>query len=127
MKTYCQQFNIWAAETTLLSVILAKVYVPPLAVADTACDVISSVVAQLQTQHPNAFVAISGEFNHARVLLAKHLIVLVGMMLSTQKFIVGDTFSHGIDVLSMWLAQCISVCSIKATSQSFFSFLTIFS
>nr|XP_054598774.1 uncharacterized protein LOC129163848 [Nothobranchius furzeri] len=34
------------------------------AIAENACDAISSVVTKLQTQHPNAFVAISGDFNH---------------------------------------------------------------
>nr|XP_054590293.1 uncharacterized protein LOC129154571 [Nothobranchius furzeri]XP_054590295.1 uncharacterized protein LOC129154571 [Nothobranchius furzeri] len=47
------------------SVVLATVYIPPSAIAENACDAISSVVAKLQTQHPNAFVAISGDFNHA--------------------------------------------------------------
>ncbi|MEQ2228565.1 hypothetical protein ILYODFUR_010152 [Ilyodon furcidens] len=41
----------------------------------------------------------------------------------TEVYIVCDTLSHGIDVLSMWLAQCIPVCSLKATSQGFFTFL----
>nr|XP_054604483.1 uncharacterized protein LOC107395178 [Nothobranchius furzeri]XP_054604484.1 uncharacterized protein LOC107395178 [Nothobranchius furzeri]XP_054604485.1 uncharacterized protein LOC107395178 [Nothobranchius furzeri] len=47
------------------SVVLATIYIPPSAIAENACDAISSVVAKLQTQHPNAFVAISGDFNHA--------------------------------------------------------------
>nr|XP_054594182.1 uncharacterized protein LOC107378612 isoform X1 [Nothobranchius furzeri]XP_054594190.1 uncharacterized protein LOC107378612 isoform X1 [Nothobranchius furzeri] len=47
------------------SVVLATVYIPPSANAESACDAISSIVAKLQTQHPNAFVAISGDFNHA--------------------------------------------------------------
>ncbi|KAK0131578.1 hypothetical protein N1851_033754 [Merluccius polli] len=41
------------------------VYIPPSADADTACEVINSVTAKILTQHPNAFVAISGDFNHA--------------------------------------------------------------
>jgi len=31
---------------------------------DTICDVISPVVARLQTQHSNTFMAISGDLNH---------------------------------------------------------------
>ncbi|MEQ2235633.1 hypothetical protein ILYODFUR_004286 [Ilyodon furcidens] len=41
----------------------------------------------------------------------------------TEVYIVGDTLSHGTDVLSMWLDQCVPVCNLKATSQGFFSFL----
>ena len=33
-------------------------------VSGTACDVISSVVARLQAQHPNVIMTISGDFNH---------------------------------------------------------------
>ena len=40
------------------------VYVPPRADAMVACDVIHSAVAKLQTQHPEAMVLISGDFNH---------------------------------------------------------------
>jgi len=40
------------------------VYIPPRAQAEVACDVIHSVVARLQTQHPEAFMIISGDFNH---------------------------------------------------------------
>ncbi|MED6249446.1 hypothetical protein ATANTOWER_014204 [Ataeniobius toweri] len=36
-------------------------------------------------------------------------------VIHTEVYIVGHTLSHGIDVLSMWLAQCIPVCSLKAT------------
>uniref|UniRef100_A0A3Q3AYX4 Endonuclease/exonuclease/phosphatase domain-containing protein n=1 Tax=Kryptolebias marmoratus TaxID=37003 RepID=A0A3Q3AYX4_KRYMA len=46
-------------------VVLEAVYIPPSAVADNTCDVISSIVAKIQTQHPNSFMAISGDFNHA--------------------------------------------------------------
>ncbi|KAK0139075.1 hypothetical protein N1851_024349 [Merluccius polli] len=31
---------------------------------ETACDVIHSTIARLQTQHPDAFIAVSGDFNH---------------------------------------------------------------
>ena len=44
--------------------IAVVVYVPPRPHADTACDVIHSTIVRLQTQHPNAFIAISGDFNH---------------------------------------------------------------
>ena len=45
-------------------VIAVIVYVPPRADATVACDVIHSAVAKLQTQHPEALVLISGDFNH---------------------------------------------------------------
>ena len=44
--------------------IILCVYVPPRALPDIACDVIHSTVARLQTQHADAFFAISGDFNH---------------------------------------------------------------
>ncbi|MEQ2174351.1 hypothetical protein GOODEAATRI_007116 [Goodea atripinnis] len=44
-------------------------------------------------------------------------------VIHTEVYIVSDTVNHGIDVLSMWLAQCVPVCSLKATLQGFFSFL----
>lgn len=44
--------------------IAVVVYVPPRAHAETACDVIHATIARLQTQHPDAFIAISGGFNH---------------------------------------------------------------
>ena len=47
------------------SVVLIAVYIPPSADATVACDVISSTAAQLQTQHPDAFMVITGDFNHA--------------------------------------------------------------
>ncbi|XP_014834141.1 PREDICTED: uncharacterized protein LOC106911834 isoform X2 [Poecilia mexicana] len=47
------------------SVIVVVVYIPPSAVAAAAGDVINSTVAKLQTQHPDAFLAITGDFNHA--------------------------------------------------------------
>ena len=46
------------------STIIISVYVPPPADAAVACDVIHSAVAQMQTQHPNAFIVITGNFNH---------------------------------------------------------------
>ena len=44
--------------------IAVVVYIPPRAHAETACDVIHSTIARLQTQHPDAFIAVSGDFNH---------------------------------------------------------------
>ena len=46
------------------SAIIISVYVPPSADAAVACDVIHSAVAQIQTQQPNAFIVITGDFNH---------------------------------------------------------------
>ena len=46
------------------SAIIISVYVPPPADAAVACDVIHSAVAQIQMQHPNAFIVITGDFNH---------------------------------------------------------------
>ncbi len=40
-------------------------YIPPSANADAACDVLHSVTGRLQTQHPQALLLISGDFNHA--------------------------------------------------------------
>ena len=44
--------------------IFLVVYIPPTANAVDASDVIHTVVAGLQTRHPDAFIAISGDFNH---------------------------------------------------------------
>ncbi|KAI3364497.1 hypothetical protein L3Q82_011283 [Scortum barcoo] len=46
-------------------VITVCVYIPPRADAATSCEKIHSVTARLQTQHPEAFMIISGDFNHA--------------------------------------------------------------
>ena len=45
-------------------VIAIAAYVPPSATAEAACDVIHSTVSRLQTQHPDALLLISGDFNH---------------------------------------------------------------
>jgi len=37
----------------------------PVLPANTAWDIISSVIARLQIQHTNVFMAVSGDFNHA--------------------------------------------------------------
>ncbi|KAI4889039.1 hypothetical protein NFI96_012907, partial [Prochilodus magdalenae] len=44
--------------------IVICVYIPPRADMQAACDIIHSTVAALQTQHPDAFYVISGDFNH---------------------------------------------------------------
>ncbi|XP_060756854.1 uncharacterized protein LOC132867901 [Neoarius graeffei] len=49
------------------NVIMVAVYVPPSANPNTACDTIHSAIARLQTQHPSAFIAISGDFNHVNL------------------------------------------------------------
>uniref|UniRef100_A0A665T724 Reverse transcriptase domain-containing protein n=1 Tax=Echeneis naucrates TaxID=173247 RepID=A0A665T724_ECHNA len=46
-------------------VIALCVYIPPSADAAVACEKIHTVTARLQTQHPEAFIIISGDFNHA--------------------------------------------------------------
>ncbi|MBN3311637.1 MROH1 protein, partial [Atractosteus spatula] len=48
-------------------VIFVVVYIPPTANAEVACDVINTVTARLQTKHPSAFIAISGDFNHVSI------------------------------------------------------------
>ncbi|KAK0154383.1 hypothetical protein N1851_003537 [Merluccius polli] len=45
--------------------IVIAVYIPPSADAAVACEVISSATAKLQTEHPDAFMVITGDFNHA--------------------------------------------------------------
>lgn len=49
----------------LSHVITIAVYVPPSANADSARDVLLSAVSRLQTQHPQALILITGDFNHA--------------------------------------------------------------
>ncbi|XP_049333313.1 uncharacterized protein LOC125801152 [Astyanax mexicanus] len=44
--------------------ILVCVYIQPRADVQAACDVIHSTVAALQTQYPDAFYVITGDFNH---------------------------------------------------------------
>ncbi|KAK0135139.1 putative RNA-directed DNA polymerase from transposon X-element [Merluccius polli] len=45
--------------------IVITVYIPPSADAMAACEAISSAAAKLQTEHPDAFMVITGDFNHA--------------------------------------------------------------
>lgn len=46
-------------------VIAIAAYIPPSANADAARDVLHSVTSRLQTEHPQALLLISGDFNHA--------------------------------------------------------------
>ncbi|XP_078810605.1 uncharacterized protein LOC144994967 [Oryzias latipes] len=46
-------------------VLVVTVYIPPSADAAVACERVHSTVSQLQTQHPQALILISGDFNHA--------------------------------------------------------------
>lgn len=48
-------------------VILAAAYIPPSVVDNNACDVISSIVAKIQTQHSNAFMALECRFVYSNV------------------------------------------------------------
>ncbi|TWW54867.1 hypothetical protein D4764_0229500 [Takifugu flavidus] len=52
------------------NVIAITVYIPPTGKADSACDVIHSVTADLQTKHPGAFILITGKSDHNLVLLS---------------------------------------------------------
>ncbi len=40
--------------------------------ARSACDVIHSATAKLQMDYPDAFIAISGDFNHATLSSTPH-------------------------------------------------------
>lgn len=58
--------------------IVICVYVPPRADAAAACEKIRAVTAKLQTRHPEAFMVISEDFNHAALdsnLAAFHQVV----------------------------------------------------
>ena len=46
------------------SAIIISLYIPPSADAAVACDVSHPAVDQIQTQHSNAFIVITGDFNH---------------------------------------------------------------
>ncbi|XP_078810597.1 uncharacterized protein LOC144994953 [Oryzias latipes] len=46
------------------SVVVVNVYVPLSADAEAAADVITTTVSRLQTQQPNSFCIITGDFNH---------------------------------------------------------------
>ena len=45
-------------------IVVIVVYIAPRAAPTTACDVIHDAVARIQTQNPEAFIAITGDFNH---------------------------------------------------------------
>lgn len=61
---HCQSFCPYYLPRQFTCAIFVAVYIPPSAVADLTCKVINSITARLQTQHPNAFIATSGHFNH---------------------------------------------------------------
>ena len=44
--------------------VVIVVYILPRASPTTECDVIHDAFARIQTQHPEAFIAITGDFNH---------------------------------------------------------------
>ena len=44
--------------------VVIDVHIPPRAAPTTACDVIHDAVSRIQTQHPEEFIAITGDFNH---------------------------------------------------------------
>ena len=44
--------------------VIIIVNIPPRAALTTTCDVIHDAVARIQTQHPEAFIGITGDFNH---------------------------------------------------------------
>lgn len=52
-------------------VVAIVVYIPPLANAEIACDVIHTTIAGLESKYPEAFIAVSGDCNH--VSLSKTL------------------------------------------------------
>lgn len=43
------------------------VYIPPRADPTVACDVIQDTIARSQSQHPDAMLVISGDFNHVDI------------------------------------------------------------
>jgi len=51
------------------SPILIGVYIPPSASGAAACDTVHTTIARLQSQNPEAFVAITGDFNHVQLQL----------------------------------------------------------
>ncbi|KAI3352710.1 hypothetical protein L3Q82_020187, partial [Scortum barcoo] len=55
---------LYYLQREFMSTIVITVYIPPSADAAVACEVISSTTAKLQTDHPDAFMVITGDFNH---------------------------------------------------------------
>lgn len=53
------------SSVSVSSVIAVCVYIAPKADATDACEQIHLVTARLKTQHPEAFILISGDFNQA--------------------------------------------------------------
>lgn len=52
-------------------VVAIVVYIPPSAKAEVACDVLHTTIARLQSKYPEAFIVVSGDYNH--VCLSKIL------------------------------------------------------
>ena len=57
-------FHAFYAPREFPYTVVIVVYIPPRAAPTTACDVIRDAVARMQTQHPKALTAITGDFNH---------------------------------------------------------------
>ena len=57
-------FHAFYAPREFPYTVVIVVYIPPRAAPTTACDVIHDAVARIQTQHPETFIAITGDFNH---------------------------------------------------------------
>jgi len=49
--------------------VVTVVYIPPKVAPTTACNAIHDAVARIQTQHPEAFIVITGDFNHVSLSL----------------------------------------------------------
>ena len=64
LRKHCAQHWPYYLLREFSHVISLCVYIPPGADATTACEKIHTVTAKLQTQHSEAFIIISGDFNH---------------------------------------------------------------
>jgi len=56
--------------------VVIVVYIPPRAAPTTACDIIHDAVARIQIQHPEAFIAITGDIS---ILLPDWLCTVCGL------------------------------------------------
>lgn len=59
--------NIMCPGSFHMVIIMVAVYAPLSANPNPACDIIHAVIARSQTQHPNAFIIILGDFNHVNM------------------------------------------------------------
>ena len=57
-------FRAFYAPRELPYTVVVVFYIPLKAAPTTACDVIHDAVARVQTQHPEALIAITSDFNH---------------------------------------------------------------